>query len=102
LVQCLLGLTDEEVDPNELMLDVGAVICIAADGPQRDAALAFLDRLALPPHIGQDQAPEDMPLAVSGSSSKLLLQRAPGGVGVQPSQRQVPAPLVRLGTDRGP
>jgi len=84
------------------MLDVGTLVGVPADGPERDCALAFRDRVRLPPQIGQSQTPEDMALSVVRCGPKLLLECEPGRVGVDPRLGRMPAEVFGLRADDRP
>jgi putative ubiquitin-RnfH superfamily antitoxin RatB of RatAB toxin-antitoxin module len=65
VVERLLGLADEDVDPDQLVLNVGAEVGILTDGPELHRALAISDGLRLPAPEGLRQAVEDRSRAAS-------------------------------------
>src|SRR5262245_6377494 len=94
LVERLFGLTHEQVNPNELVLDIGALVGVPAYWPERDRALAFRDRLCLPAQVGQGETPEDMPLPVLGRCPELPFESEPCRVGVDPRLGRISAQLI--------
>ena len=78
LVDRLLRLADEHVDPRELVLHVGAVPGILRDWSERDAALDLPDRLLFPAEVRQREAESGVELSILGRSAKLLLEGFPG------------------------
>jgi hypothetical protein len=74
----LLRLVDEDVDPHELVLVVGALILILGYRIKRDATLAFPNLFLFPPQVRQREAEDDMALRIIGRCVKLLLESLPG------------------------
>jgi hypothetical protein len=68
LIQGLLGLADQQVDPGEQLLDVGSEIRILSHGLQRDPTFSLTYRLRLSPRIRQREAEQGVRLSSSGAS----------------------------------
>jgi hypothetical protein len=77
LYERLLGLADEHVDPNELMLVVGTIERILRHGQELDAPTTLPDRLLLPTQITERQTETEVPPDIVGRCSKLLLEGLP-------------------------
>src|SRR5262249_15575592 len=61
LVESLLRLASENVDPDELVLIVGTEVGILRDRRQSDASQALPDRLLLPIQVGEGETEGDVP-----------------------------------------
>src|SRR5256885_7359272 len=60
LVQRLLRLSREHVDPRELMVEVGPNVCVLANRQQRYAVLSLAYRIWPPSHKGQRETQGDV------------------------------------------
>ena len=95
-------LADEDVDPRELVLEIGAAVRILRHGQERDAALSLPDRFVLSPQIRQREAEEDVALRILGSRAKLLLEGLSRLLGVGPHVRRIALQGVGLGKAEAP
>ena len=85
------------------VLQIGAGVAVAGGWQQRQAALAFPDRLRLPAHIGQREAERTMRrCGSSGVVGQGLLRAQTGRVGVDARHGRVASEEVRLGPDDPP
>ena len=75
LIERVLRLADQKVDPDELMLEVGPEIRILGDGEQRYGALPFSDGLVPAAEVGQAETVQLVPLRVSRLGAQLGLDR---------------------------
>src|SRR5262249_14175591 len=74
-VEGLLRLADENVDPHELVPQVG-------NRDEGDAALTLPDRLLFPTEVRQREAEKNVALCIVGRCAKLLLVGLPGLLGI--------------------
>ena len=102
LVQRLLRLADQDVDPHELQLDVGAEVAIPADRHQLHAPPPFPHRVRLPPQIRQGQSEQHVALPVVGRGPTLLLEREPRRVGIERRPGAIAAVRDTAGSARCP
>src|SRR2546425_1876443 len=102
LVERLLRLVLDDVDPRELVLDVGAGGSVSGDRHDRDAALTLPDRLSLPAQVSKREAERGVKPLAAGRRAELLLVGEPRGVGVDPGAGWVASDGIRLGEHYAP
>ena len=97
LIERLLRLAHEQVDPDQLQLDVRAAEGVLRDRIQLHALEPLADGLVLPAEIGEHDTPERVELRVVRRRPQLLLEVDARRVGVRAGASLVPAERVDLG-----
>jgi hypothetical protein len=82
-VEGLLAFSDQQVDANELVLSVGAVVGVSRGGQERQRPLSVKNGLIAPTEIGQHDAEQGVELGIARLRRELSLERATGGLGVR-------------------
>src|SRR2546427_3244575 len=102
LVERLLRLVRDDVNPRQLVLNVGAGGGVSRDRHARDAALTLPDCLSLPAQVGKREAERGVKSLTAGRRAQLLLEGEPRGVGVDPGAGWVASDGIRLGEHYAP
>jgi hypothetical protein len=102
LIQGLLGLADQQVDPGELLLDIGSEIRVLSHRLQRDPTFSLTYRLRPSPRIRQREAVQGVrQSAVRRLLDNLFVLRK-RGIGIDPRPLRLTAVLIYLRPDQTP